>query len=302
VCLAVAPVYVAVTEFLIGRFRLYHFGVEEACAVASVVLAAIGCGLLFGSPVGNGPVLVALIAGSALSCGVYLRYGDVYAAAGAMICLGLAPFQASISESMARGLAAALLGGCAIAARMAHPRHGDEWHGDDCESIEALAWLGLYAALNLQIFSAFSSTPLATWFYWTTYAMIWILPSAGFWLSIRDKQRALLDASLVMALATLITNKPYLGAMRKPWDPILFGVLLIGAALAVRRWLANGADGSRHGFIASRLLRSDRDALTAASLASAAFHPAHDQPHTDAPPPDLCEGGRSGGGGGGATY
>jgi len=37
-------------------------------------------------------------------------------------------------------------------------------------------------------------------FYWFTYAMIWILPAAGVWLSIRDRDRPLLDTSLVLAL------------------------------------------------------------------------------------------------------
>ena len=46
-------------------------------------------------------------------------------------------------------------------------------------------------------------------------------------------------ASLVMAMATLATNKPYLGWERHTWDPMLLGVLLTGRdrrpALAVAR-------------------------------------------------------------------
>ncbi len=45
------------------------------------------------------------------------------------------------------------------------------------------------------------------WFYWFTYVMTWVLPLVGLGLGIREKDRALLDVSLVMALATLVTNK-----------------------------------------------------------------------------------------------
>ena len=70
-------------------------------------------------------------------------------------------------------------------------------------------------------------------FYGFTYAMIWALPPAGLYLAIRDKDRAFLDVSLVMMLATLLTNKAYLGWPRHEWDPILLGVFLMAAAVAV---------------------------------------------------------------------
>ena len=134
--------------------------------------------------------------------------------------------------------------------------------------------------------------------------MIWILPAAGLWLSIRDRDRPLLDASLVMALATLSRNKPYLGAARKPWDPILLGLLLIGVAILLRRWLASGDTGSRHGFTARRLMRSDTDTRTAVAIASAAFHATPTHPHSDpsSPDPFKGDGGRSGGAGAGGSF
>jgi hypothetical protein len=301
-CVFAAAACIVATELLIGRFRIYHFGIEEAFAVTAVVFLAAGSALFVSGSPGDRPLLIALIVGSMASLAVYRRYGYVYAAAGAMACLALAPTQAELPPFMQRLVAAAALGACAIVARAAHRRHGDEYPGDDYAALEALAWLGLYASLNLQIVPWFYALSLPSWFYWSTYAMIWALPAAALWLSIRHKDRLLLDAGIVMALATILTNKPYLGAVRKPWDPIVFGVLLIAIGLAVRRWLAGGHGASRHGFTASRLLRSDTDALTSAALASAAFHPAHDQPPVATPPSDLFEGGRSGGGGGGASY
>jgi uncharacterized membrane protein YgcG len=162
----------------------------------------------------------------------------------------------------------------------------------------------MYAALNLHLSFVLFTRPLASPFYWFTYAMIWALPAAGLWSSIRDRDRPLLDASLVMALATLLTNKPYLGAARKPWDPILLGLLLIGVAILLRRWLAGGQDGTRHGFTAARLLRSDSDTRAAVGIVSAALHQTSTHRHTDPSSPDPFKGGggRSGGGGAGGSF
>jgi uncharacterized membrane protein YgcG len=306
-CLIAAPVFAGLAEFLIGRFRLYRFGVEEACAVGAAVLVAGGSALMAGSsswgPPGDRQMFVALITGSAAAFAIYLRFGYVYAASAAMLCASLAPFQLHLSEVRERLLAVAVLSGCLIVARMKRRRYGDEFPGDEYGTIQAAAWLGIYAALNLHLFSPLFTRPLAS-FYWLTYAVIWILPAAGLWWSIRDRDRPLLDASLVMAMATLVTNKPYLGIARKPWDPILLGLLLIGAAIVFRRWLASGDDGSRQGFTATRLLRSDKDTRAAAGIASAAFNqaPAHPRPDPSSPDPFEGGGGRSGGGGAGASF
>jgi hypothetical protein len=40
---------------------------------------------------------------------------------------------------------------------------------------------------------------------------------------------------------------PYLGWQRHTWDPMLLGALLIGVALFMRRWVADGPGGIRHG-------------------------------------------------------
>ncbi len=305
-CLIAAAACAALAEFLIDRFRLYRFGVEEACAIGAALLVAGGSALLAGSvsgvTFGNRQLFAASIAGSAAAFAVYRRYGYVYAAVGAMLCAGLAPFQLHLPEVVQRLLAAAALGACFIVARTTRKKYGDEFPGDEYGILQASAWLGIYAALNVHLFSEFSSGPLAPSFYGFTYAAIWTLPAAGVWLSIRDRDSLLLNASLLMALATLVTNKPYLGAVRQAWDPILLGLLLIGIAIVVRRWLAGGADASRKGFTASRLVRADDDRGAAAGLVSAFQQtPTHRHPE---PSPESLEqgGGRSGGGGAGASF
>ena len=305
--LMAAPASAMLAEFLIGRFRVYRFGVEEACAVSAAVLVAGGSGLIVGSLLGvygDRQTFVALIVGSAAAFAVYTRYGYLYAAVGAMLCASLAPFQLVLSDVVKRLLAGAILGGCFYVARLKRRKYGDEFPGDEYGTIQASAWLGIYATLNLHVFFAPVTRPFAPPFYWFTYAMIWALPAAGLWLSIRDRDRPLLDVSLVITLATLLTNKPYLGFARRPWDPILLGVLLIGTAILLRRWLASGEDGARDGFTAARLLHSDKDSRAAAALASAALHEAPIRSHSDPSPPDPFKGGggRSGGGGAGDSF
>ena len=138
-------------------------------------------------------------------------------------------------------------------------------------------------------------------FYWATYVAIWVLPAVGLFLAIRDRHRWMLDANIVMAIVTMMSNKPYLGAEQKPWDPILFGVLMIAIALGLKRWLASGADGSRRGFIAARLLASERERLSVAGRRGRAGCRARRR-RTRIHRRRLGGGGRSGGAGASGTF
>ena len=154
----------------------------------------------------------------------------------------------------------------------------------------------LYFMANLKATDWFSSTDDVRMFYWATYVIIWVVPAAGLFLAIRDRHRAMLDANILLAIGTLMSNKLYLGKEPQPYDPILFGVLLIVVAIGVRRWLASGPNGSRSGFVAHRLLASEKAQLAVVGSAPilAPGAPAHT--HTDAGP-GIGGGGRSGGAG-----
>jgi hypothetical protein len=104
-----------------------------------------------------------------------------------------------------------------------------------------------------------------------------------------------------MALVTIATNKSYLDLPRQPWDPILFGVFLMAAAITIRRWLLKGPEGERYGFRPLPLLTAERRALAVVSAASAIVQP--DIPAAPAAPtkPELG-GGRSGGGGASGSF
>ena len=98
-------------ELLVGQFRFYRFGVEEALAVSAVVLLAFsGVGIADTFEVAQSvrsSLVVALIIGAAGGFGVYRRFGFVYAAVGGMACAALVPFQLDLSAMMRHVLAAA---------------------------------------------------------------------------------------------------------------------------------------------------------------------------------------------------
>jgi uncharacterized membrane protein YgcG len=247
---------------------------------------------------------VGLLIGAGGGFGIYRRFGFVYAAVGSMACAAAIPFQLDLSATVRHVLAVAIFASVLVVVRSKRLQYQDEYPGDEYGLLQAAAWAGLYVALNLQL----TWTPWVTGlFYWCTYVMTWVLPLVGLRLSIRDQDRALMDVSLVMALVTLLTNKPYLGWPRHTWDPILLGVLLMAIAIALRRWLSMGPGGERHGFTPARLLSQDSAVLTLLSAASAAFQPsAPSSPRDPAPRPDPgapdFDGGRSGGGGAGGTF
>jgi hypothetical protein len=106
-----------------------------------------------------------------------------------------------------------------------------------------------------------------------------------------------------MALATLATNKPYLGWEQHTWDPVLLGVFLIATAMGVRRWLSRGSGGHRSGFTPQPLVVSaDRQALDALGMVAIAAQPMVPRMPNEAPTVEPGRGGRSGGGGGGADF
>lgn len=293
---------------LVSRYHLYRFGVEEVVALSAAGLVAGGAALLVANE-GDWPIVVGLaIAVPALAM-LFVHFGYVYAALLAMAAAAALPFQFPVTalgvsgaETPQRVMAIGVLAAVAIWARRARAPHGDEYPGDALTVIEAAAWLGIYLLTNLVVSSGITRVDRASIFYWITYAAIWAMPAAGLVLALRGRERPLLLVSLAMALTTLLSNKQYLGAPRYEWDPIVFGLFLMGVALVVRRWLAAGAGGHRHGYTASRLVASDQARLGHLAIVSAAQ--AEVPVAESAPPSDpaMGGGGRSGGAGAGGSF
>lgn len=295
----------AAAAFLITTYHLYRFGIEEAFAVAGIlfVAATVGFALEPWRIVSSDTAVGLAFVGAAVAAFiVFFQFGFVYAAVVAMAFAAVAPFELADADLARRLIAAAILAALFFAARLQRGDSGDEFPGDNYAVIETAAWGGIYFLLNLKASSWLSHADESGWFYWTTYAAIWMLPAAGLWIAIRERHRLMLDLNIVMAIATLMSNKSYLGAERYAWDPIVFGLLMIAVAVGVRRWLASGAGGSRAGFVPVRLLASERERLAAAGTVSVLQPPLHPQ-HPPAPTgPAVGGGGRSGGAGAGGSF
>ena len=292
----------AIAQWLIKRYRLYRFGVEEAAAIAAGVFAVAGGWLLLNEQ-WTFSTMYAFAAATVASVVIFRRFGFLYAGVGAVVFAVCFVFDIQQSDTFRRLFAAILLLTIFFFSRERRQDHEWEFPGDTYALIEAVAWAGLYLITNLKISEWLSSTDDVKTFYWATYVATWLLPAAGVWFAIRDRHRWMLDVNIVLALITLSTNKPYLGAAQKPWDPILFGVMLVAVSLGVRRWIASGAQGSRRGFVAHRLLESEKAKLSMAGSATV-FAPGAPAPstHTAQAPPPSFGGGRSGGAGSSGSF
>jgi hypothetical protein len=297
----------ALAEFAC-RKRLYRYGIEEALAVISVVLLSMGVAKMFSD--GQWEDIAGLAMAAIGGLAMYYRFGFVHAAVASLVVSAAIPFRIIDIGIEEKRLASAMVFAVILVFVRQRRRQSDESAGSGLAATEAAGWLGSYLMLNIQLATGLSGiwpfyspirTPgpeVATWFFVFSWAMIWLLPAVGLWLGLAKKDRLLIDVSVAMMLLTLSTNKRYLGWEAHAWDPMLLGVVLMTAAIVIRRWLQNGPNGERDGFTALRLLRSDERKLAAVSIASSMM-----QPHTSTtkqanPPHDFREGGGSSGGGG----
>jgi hypothetical protein len=181
------------------------------------------------------------------------------------------------SHSAQHVIVAAIYAAGLLTVAVVRPRYRFTYLNNQYSIAEALLWLGIYLAINLQLSSVdllakwwggspgaseFSST-----FYWATWVLTWCLPPVVLARGLRGKDRFVIAVGVIAAILTLATNKPYLGWQRHTWDPMLLGVLLIGVAIFTRRWLAAGPGGIRRGFTAQRLSGKDKRWMSAGAAA-----------------------------------
>jgi len=279
-------------KHLVGNYRLYRFGVEEAAAIAAASFFVVFAATVFSSTFST---LIAFVAATAAAYVLFTHFGFVYAGVAATLLAPMVVFNLDQSDTFRRLIAAVVLLSIFFVARERRKDHDPDFPGDSYAVIEAVAWAALYVIANLKASPWLTIPDDVPLFYWATYVLIWILPIAGLWFAIRDRHRMMLDVNIALAIATLLSNKPYLGAEQKPWDPILFGVMLIIVAVGVRRWLPSGEGGARSGIVPHRLLASEKEALAragAATLFMPGAPPA--QTHDE---PAIGGGGSSGGAG-----
>jgi hypothetical protein len=286
-------------ELLVQRSRLYRYGVEEALATSSAILLGIGTALVSPADSDNVRIFIVLVVIAVVAAFLYARFGFVYAAVAAILCAALTPFTFSWSGENEHLLAASMFMLCVLFARARRRQYDEAFPGDDYAVMQAFAWSGVYVVLNIHLpwFYGYSEGV----FYWFTYTAIWVIPAVGLWLALPAKDRLFMHVNVGLLLVTLITNKAYLKLLRQPWDPILFGVLLIGTAIVIKRWLASGANRQRYGYTPERLLAGDRRLLNlVATMSSAMQSNIPSASHRDAKP-DFG-GGRSGGAGASGSF
>jgi hypothetical protein len=310
----------AAAEIAVSKGRLYRYGIEEALAAGSVGFLCFG----MQSALFSGPLLPATeaahslvpTAGAVLSLWIWRRFGLWYAFLAAMIFAVFLSGYWTSSDAVQRALAAVFYVVGLIAVAALRTRHRFDYLEDAYSPAEALLWLGVYLAINLQLSP--SNLPAGWWgwvgsagatyeytrsFYWTTWALIWILPPVVLVRGVRLKDRFVIAVGAVAAVLTAVSNKPYLGWPRHTWDPMLLGVLLAGLALFIRRWLAPGPGRVRGGFTAARLSGKGKQWMNASSAVLGLVTPQSITPSPQTAGGDFrFGGGASGGGGAGGDF
>lgn len=306
-----------VAEVIVSQFRLYRYGIEEALVVFSVGFLCVGLdsaffgGSYYSAHSERAHSLV-LAAGAIASLWIWRRFGLWYAFPAAMIFVVFLPDYWTSSHPVQHVLVSLFYAIGLICVVAVRSRHRNDYLDSAYSLVEALLWLGIYLAINLKI-SSLNLPPqwgiggtrvfpeFARPFYWTTWVLIWCLPPVILVRGIRRKDRFVIWAGAMVAILTLVSNKPYLGWTRHTWDPMLLGIVLIGIAVFIQRWLARGTNGIRHGFTAVRLSGKDKQWMSAGSTVLGLVSPRLVTPSSQATSPGVRFGGGASGGGGASS-
>ena len=314
-----AAVCYAAAEVAVSQAHLYRYGIEEALAVCSVGFLCAGMqAALFRvspySPKPNGFQFLVPAAGAVFSLWIWRRFGLWYAFLAAMVFALFVPGYWTSSHSAQHVIVAMLYAIGLTGVTAVRSRQHFDYVEDDYSHVEAFLWLGIYLAINLRLSSldlraqwwgggTRAASEFARSFYWTTWVLVWVLPPVVLTRGVRQKDRFVIAVGAIVAVLTLVSNKPYLGWPRHTWDPMLLGILLTGVALFIRLWLARGPEGIRGGFTAARLSGKDKRWMNASSAVLGLVTPQSITPSPQTTSADVrFGGGASGGGGAGGDF
>ncbi len=148
----------AAAEFAVSQARLYRYGIEEALAACSVgflcvgMQAALFSGHLYSSKP-DGMEFLVPAAGAIVSLWIWHRFGLPYASLAAMIFVVWLPGYWTSSHSAQHLIVAAFYAAGLITVAAVRSRHRFTYLNDEYSIAEALLWLGIYLAINLQLSS-----------------------------------------------------------------------------------------------------------------------------------------------------
>jgi hypothetical protein len=306
-----AAVCYAAAEVAVSRARLYRYGIEEALAVCSVGFLCAGMqAVLFGGVFSSPKPAQFLVpaAGVVFSLWIWRRFGLSYAFLAAMIFVVFLPGHWTSSREAQHLIVAAFYATGLAGVAAVRFIHRLDYLDESYSLVEAFLWLGIYLTINLQLSSLNLSAQwwggtragaeFARPFYWGTWVLIWCWPPIVLGRGVRRKDRSVIAVGAIIAILTLVTNKPYLGWQRHTWDPMLLGILLTSVAVFIRRWLARGPGGIRHGFTAARLSGKDKHWINIGSAGLGLLSPHSVTPEAQTSSPDFHFGGGQSGGGG----
>jgi hypothetical protein len=303
--------WVADSQLIHGR-RLYRCGAEEILLFLAVGFLALAMGIP-AHEWGQGAERLGWLAahGIALAGATVLavRYGYALAAMGAVGALAGVPFHLVDAlrwhePGLARVALFLLLGAVGIwadrrlASRKAMPR-GYVW----ClETVRLAALAGIYLDVNLFAHRLLWKdwlgwTPAAgavswsdPWFDLCCAVLTALLPATALALGIVRRDRALLWYAVFAGTASILTLKYFLHLGYLAEELTAAGLVLVGLAFGLLRWLRTGADRRRGAFTAESLLEPCLYGLDAEALAAM-------QPLAPTARTPAAEGFRPGGGG-----
>ena len=303
-------------EFLVRQKSFYRHGIEEALALCSVPLVCWGIVTALPVPDHSHSWYVTSVSllFAAAAFWVYLRFGFLYAAVLSVASAAAVPLHLSLPPAEEKIVLAAALALILMTSLRAESSETRDFARDRSETLQAILLAGIYLALNLRLHligSAFFDDPgilhdryagYPPWFYWATYGLVFLVPALGLWHGIRARKRMVINASLVLSLLTLATNKDYLGFRHYAWDPAILGAAMIVAAVALTRWLKGGQGETRNGFTARSLVKPEDHGISLADIGAAATPDMVGAPPRPPQADRPFEGGMSGGGGASGTY
>jgi hypothetical protein len=314
--LAFGIAMVGLAEYLVQRKSFYRYGIEEALTLAGMALACAGI-VIFISLLHvelRSLVTTAAILASAGAFWLYLRFGFLYAAVISAACVCVVPFQLSLPPASERAIVAMVLALVLLTSIRAESFETRDFRKERSAILQACLLAGIYLAVNLrlpELGRAHFGNPASFYqphagfpplFYWATYGLAFLVPVLGLYHGLKSRKRIVINVSLIAALLTLATNKDYLGFKHYAWDPAVLGVVMVMAALAIMRWLANGGRETRNGYTAQNLLKPENHGINLADLGAAVLPGAI---QANLPPSSIDKpfaGGQSGGGGASSGY